>query len=811
MHRRMRGSCARFVPLPGGLLASPGVALAIALGAAAGTAGALTPPLPAFGQPVPIAEANDQRRPAGRMIDGVLRIDLEAVEAEWLPRGPEGPRVRTTAFREVGRAPQVPGPLIRVAAGTLVRVGVRNTLDRPIAVWGFVDRLPEPSPAPGAVAYAGAPGALPAFVLARPLVVAPGERGEAAFTPTRAVSSFYFARTVRPEGGEAAIAAPAAPGLAEGVFMGALIVDPPDIAADSGERVLMITRWNPARGARGDWKMTVNGLAWPYSERLEYTMGDAVRWRVINASSQDHPMHLHGFYFRVDAQGDTQSDTVYEAGSRPLVVTRLMEEFSTLRLTWIPERPGNWLFHCHLVRHMGEEQHASFWPTSADDEPEQLATGGVRGMAGLITGITIRPREGAPNPTPPVERRIDLWTGTRPDMYDGAPELGFVVQEGPAAPPPDSTRVPGSPLILYRGEPVEIIVHNRLDFPLSVHWHGLEIQSLYDGVGGWSGRPGNTRPPIAPGDSVGVVITPPRAGSFMYHTHGEPGLELSQGLYGPLLVLEPGEARDPDADRVFVLAARGASFHAAPVINGETRPPPERFVPGRTYRLRLLQISSDEHKRIRLLKDGVEVQWRPLAKDGADLNGEQALVPAVVGLGVGETYDVVWSPEEPGAYVLEVTTEFFPDGTGGHARQAVAFGVGDVEDAALHEAARAAMTLPEPSSAERARFAGTYVGSSPLAPGLELRLRIWEEAEVLYSEGPFAAAAPDRLYATAEGELAAGRALEGLVRTLRFRFRFEEGSAGPDGIDRIIVTDEVGHTVAGLKRLEGDDGRGTPP
>ena len=755
------------------------VALALAVHFASFAGSLAMKPLAA--QAISVAEANDQRRPAGRTIDGVRRIDLEALEAAWLPRGPDGPRVRTTVFREAGRAPQVPGPLIRVAVGTPVRVTVRNTLDRPIAVWGLVDRAPEPPPAPAAVAYAGAPGALPAFVLAAPLVVAPGQRGETTYTPTRAVSSFYFARAVGPEGGEPAIAAAAAPGLAEGVFMGALIVDPPDVAADSGERVLMITRWNPARGARGDWKMTVNGLAWPHSERLEYAVGDSVRWRVINASSQDHPMHLHGFYFRVDAQGDTQSDTAYEAGSRPLVVTRLMEEFSALRLTWVPERPGNWLFHCHLVRHMGEEQHASFWPASADDEAEEPATGGVGGMAGLITGITIRPREGVPTRPPPIERRIDLWTGTRPDMYDGAPELGFVVQEGPAAPPPDSTRVPGSPLILYRGEPTEIVVHNRLDFPLSVHWHGLELESLYDGVGGWSGRPGNTRPPTAPGDSVRVVITPPRAGSFMYHTHGEPGLELSQGLYGPLLVLEPGEARDPDADRVFVLAARGASFHAAPAINGETRPAPERFQPGRTYRLRFLQIGSDEHKRIRLLKDGEEARWRPLAKDGAELSGERALVPAVVGLGVGETYDVAWSPEEPGAYVLEVTTEFFPDGTGGHARQAVAFGVGEVGDAALHDAARAAIPPAEPGPPDRARFVGTYVGSSPLAPGLELRLRIWEEDGALYSEGPFPAEAPDRLYTTGEGELAAGRPLDGLVRILRFRLRFEEG-VEPEGV-----------------------------
>ena len=43
----------------------------------------------------------------------------------------------------------------------------------------------------------------------------------------------------------------------------------------------------------------INGLSWPSTERLTYRLGDPVRWRVINLSSQIHPMHLHGFYYRV--------------------------------------------------------------------------------------------------------------------------------------------------------------------------------------------------------------------------------------------------------------------------------------------------------------------------------------------------------------------------------------------------------------------------------------------------------------------------------------------------------------------------------
>src|SRR4029077_15816230 len=45
----------------------------------------------------------------------------------------------------------------------------------------------------------------------------------------------------------------------------------------------------------------------------------------------------------------------------------------------------------------------------------------------------------------------------------------------------------GNPLVLTRGEPAEIKVVNRLKEPTTVHWHGIELESYYDGVPGWSG------------------------------------------------------------------------------------------------------------------------------------------------------------------------------------------------------------------------------------------------------------------------------------------------------------------------------------
>ena len=756
-------------------------------------------PAPVHAQTAPPrAEPNDNRTPAGRMVHGELRVELEAVVAAWYPRGSDLPPVMTTVLAEVGHAPQVPGPLIRASAGTPVHVTIRNSLDRPIAVRGLTDR-----PAVSATTRAQGPAFLPTFAFADPLVVRPGETGEARFTPTAEVSSFYYVRTLPRAPDARAVAASVIPGLDEGAFMGGLVIDASGAPA-ADERVLMITRWNtPGQG--GTWKMMVNGLSWPFTERLEYAVGDTARWRIINASNVDHPMHLHGFYFTVDALGDTHTDTRYAVAERPLVVTQVMQEFSSMRLTWVPERPGNWLFHCHLVRHMGEAQHfAAERAAAASRGHEDEAAHPMDLMAGLITGITVRPSADGEPPDEAPARRIDLWTGERPGIFDGAPELAFVVQDGPEPPAPDSTRVPGSPLVLYRGEPTEIVVHNRLDFPLSVHWHGLELRSLYDGVGGWSGYPGTTRPPIAAGDSVRVLITPPRAGSFMYHTHGEPGHELSQGLYGPFLVLEPGETWDGDADRVYMLASRGATPDAVPAINGRTRPDPERFAPGRTYRLRFLHISADEFKRVRLLKDGEPVSWRPLARDGADLPPRVHVAgPATLGIGVGETYDVAWTPDDAGVYVLEVTTEFFP-ALGGTVVQRLAFGVGDVADSALNRAQRPPRSIARVPVAEGARYVGTFVGYPVGVGGTppELVLSLWQEQDRLYASGIMPVewadeGTPEQLAAVGDHSLAPTRDLDGLTHLLGMRYRFVETR---QGLDRVEVEFD-GQVVVELERV----------
>ena len=55
----------------------------------------------------------------------------------WQPEGDKGRAVPVAAWAEEGKPMSVPGPLIRVPAGTDVKATLKNSLDKPLFVFGF--------------------------------------------------------------------------------------------------------------------------------------------------------------------------------------------------------------------------------------------------------------------------------------------------------------------------------------------------------------------------------------------------------------------------------------------------------------------------------------------------------------------------------------------------------------------------------------------------------------------------------------------------------------------------------------------------
>jgi FtsP/CotA-like multicopper oxidase with cupredoxin domain len=143
----------------------------------------------------------------------------------------------------------------------------------------------------------------------------------------------------------------------------------------------------------------------------------------------------------------------------------------------------------------------------------------------------------------------------------------------------------------------------------------------------------------------------------MYHTHAHEVAQLGGGLYGPLLVLEPGQPRDTTIDRVLMLSTSGPFAHSPPNVNGDTIPRPLELRKGTTYRLRFLSLAPHDVKLVRLLRDTVLQRWRPVAKDGATLPAHQSIMrPARLTVAIGETWDVELTPSEAREMTLEILT-----------------------------------------------------------------------------------------------------------------------------------------------------------
>ncbi|HSR14538.1 MAG TPA: hypothetical protein VLL51_02215, partial [Gemmatimonadales bacterium] len=62
---------------------------------------------------LPVVAANDNRTPAGTLRDGVLHLDLVVTMARWYPEDSGGSYTDIPVFAEVGKRPEIPGPLIR--------------------------------------------------------------------------------------------------------------------------------------------------------------------------------------------------------------------------------------------------------------------------------------------------------------------------------------------------------------------------------------------------------------------------------------------------------------------------------------------------------------------------------------------------------------------------------------------------------------------------------------------------------------------------------------------------------------------------
>lgn len=242
---------------------------------------------------------------------------------------PGGPKIQAWAFNG-----SVPGPVLRVTEGDLVRVHFTNkhTSNHTLHFHG----LNVPNEMDG-VAY----GHL------HHLEVKPGETYTYEFVADPAGTHMYHCHVNSPQHIDMGM-------------VGALIVEPKDKRREPKvdfERVLVLDDWyvnengdhepmaHPAMIHQANY-FTVNGKAFPAIEPIKLVQGQRVRVRMINVGYQVHSMHLHGHSFLITHRDGRRLKDPPEQDS---ILIGPGERYD---LVFTAANPGLWLFHCHVVPHV---------------------------------------------------------------------------------------------------------------------------------------------------------------------------------------------------------------------------------------------------------------------------------------------------------------------------------------------------------------------------------------------------------------------------------------------------------------------------
>lgn len=84
-------------------------------------------------------------------------------------------------------------------------------------------------------------------------------------------------------------------------------------------------------------------------------IGELQVWEINNVSLMDHPFHLHGFFFQVlEINGKAPE---YKAWKDTINLTPRTK----VKIAWMPDdRPGKWMYHCHILEHHAAGMMANF-------------------------------------------------------------------------------------------------------------------------------------------------------------------------------------------------------------------------------------------------------------------------------------------------------------------------------------------------------------------------------------------------------------------------------------------------------------------
>jgi iron transport multicopper oxidase len=82
--------------------------------------------------------------------------------------------------------------------------------------------------------------------------------------------------------------------------------------------------------------------------------GDVIEIILNNADTGKHPFHLHGHNFQVVSRSDEMAGPFVQEANDTLPAIPMMRDvilvrpLGNLRIRFVADNPGVWLFHCHI-------------------------------------------------------------------------------------------------------------------------------------------------------------------------------------------------------------------------------------------------------------------------------------------------------------------------------------------------------------------------------------------------------------------------------------------------------------------------------
>ncbi|WP_431808166.1 multicopper oxidase family protein [Lysinibacillus sphaericus] len=241
--------------------------------------------------------------------------------------------------------------------------------------------------------------------------------------------------------------------------------------------------------------------------------------------------------------------------------------------------------------------------------------------------------------------------------------------------------IPGPTIQVYPGDYISIRVINQLPEATSIHWHGLNVPNVMDGV-----------PEVEPSPRIEPrhyfdyhfhINNPP--GTHMYHSHVNVAKQDMLGLLGGFVILDPHEI-NVNKDYLLLMQewslsglqkgekVKTGQYHLNPfamefnmfTINGKSFPSttPMAIEYGDIVRLRLGAIQINHHP--------MHIHGHQFLIEKSDGNSivNNRIFKNTILVATGETWDVIFKANNPGiwpfhCHIAHHVSNNFTDGTGG--------------------------------------------------------------------------------------------------------------------------------------------------